>query len=102
MKQQPWMALMLGNALEIFHYLASGQLCSSCFFISTINTINSFEAIWLTTAGGPSDATVILPIFAYKGLTSFNIGQSAAAALSLVPVAIVITFFVLRKMKKDQ
>jgi ABC-type sugar transport system permease subunit len=72
------------------------------FLISTINTINSFEAIWLTTAGGPSDATVILPIFAYKGLTSFNIGQSAAAALSLVPIAIVITFFVLRKMKKDQ
>lgn len=71
------------------------------FLISTINTINSFEAVWLTTAGGPSDATVILPIFAYKGLTSFNIGQSAAAALSLVPVAIIFTFFILRRMKKD-
>lgn len=71
------------------------------FLISTINTINSFEAVWLTTAGGPSDATVILPIFAYKGLTSFQIGQSAAAALSLVPVAIIFTFFILRRMKKD-
>ena len=72
------------------------------FLISTINTINSFEAIWLTTAGGPSDATVILPIFAYRGLTSFNIGQSAAAALSLVPVALVFTYFILKRMKKDQ
>jgi len=71
------------------------------FLISTINTINSFEAVWLTTAGGPSDATVILPIFAYKGLTSFQIGQSAAAALSLVPVAIIFTFFILRRMKND-
>lgn len=71
------------------------------FLISTINTINSFEAIWLTTAGGPSDATVILPIFAYKGLTSFNIGQSAAAALSLVPVALLFTYFILKRMKKD-
>jgi ABC-type sugar transport system permease subunit len=71
------------------------------FLISTINTINSFEAVWLTTAGGPSDATVILPIFAYKGLTSFQIGQSAAAALSLVPIAIIFTFFILRRMKKD-
>jgi ABC-type sugar transport system permease subunit len=71
------------------------------FLISTINTINSFEAVWLTTAGGPSDATVILPIFAYKGLTSFQIGQSAAAALSLVPIAIIFTFFILKRMKKD-
>lgn len=71
------------------------------FLISTINTINSFEAVWLTTAGGPSDATVILPIFAYKGLTSFKIGQSAAAALSLVPIAIIFTFFILKRMKKD-
>ena len=72
------------------------------FLISTINTINSFEAIWLTTAGGPSDATVILPIFAYRGLTSFNIGQSAAAALSLVPIALIFTYFILKRMKKDQ
>jgi ABC-type sugar transport system permease subunit len=71
------------------------------FLISTINTINSFEAIWLTTAGGPSDATVILPIFAYKGLTAFQIGQSAAAALTLVPVALLFTFFIMRKLKKD-
>lgn len=71
------------------------------FMLSTINTINSFEAVWLTTAGGPSNATLILPIFAYKGLVSFQIGQSAAAALSLVPVAIIFVFFILRRLKKD-
>ena len=71
------------------------------FMLSTINTINSFEAIWLTTAGGPSDATVILPVFAYRGLAAFQIGESAAAALSIVPIAIVITIFLLNKLKKD-
>lgn len=71
------------------------------FMLSTINTINSFEAIWLTTAGGPSDATVILPVFAYRGLAAFQIGESAAAALSMVPIAIVITIFLLNKLKKD-
>jgi ABC-type sugar transport system permease subunit len=71
------------------------------FMLSTINTINSFEAIWLTTAGGPSDATVILPVFAYRGLAAFQIGESAAAALSMVPIAIVITVFLLNKLKKD-
>jgi ABC-type sugar transport system permease subunit len=71
------------------------------FMLSTINTINSFEAIWLTTAGGPSDATVILPVFAYKGLAAFQIGESAAAALSLVPVAMIFAIFILSRLKKD-
>ena len=71
------------------------------FMLSTINTINSFEAIWLTTAGGPSNATVILPVFAYRGLTAFRIGESAAAALTMVPIGVVIAIFLLSKLKKD-
>ena len=70
------------------------------FMLSTISTINSFEAIWLQTAGGPSDATVILPIFAYRSLTSFNIGEASAAALSLVPISIVFSVLILRKLRK--
>jgi hypothetical protein len=44
---------------------------------------------------------VILPVFAYKGLATFQIGESAAAALSMVPVAVVIAIFLLNKLKKD-
>ena len=55
----------------------------------------------MTTAGGPSDATVILPVFAYKGLAAFQIGESAAAALTLVPVAMVFAIFILSRLKKD-
>ena len=72
------------------------------FMISTITTINSFEAIWLTTGGGPGSATTILPIFAYKSLTAFQIGQSAAAALALVPVLFVLVFFIMKKLNKDK
>jgi multiple sugar transport system permease protein len=71
------------------------------FMISTINTINSFEAIWLTTGGGPGTSTTILPIFAYKSLVAFQIGQSAAAALALVPILFVLVFFIMRRLKKD-
>ena len=71
------------------------------FMLSTVSTINSFEAIWLTTGGGPSDATLTLPVFAYRGLVTFQIGQSAAAALSLVPVILIFVFLILRKLKKD-
>ncbi len=72
------------------------------FMISTITTINSFEAIWLTTGGGPGSSTTILPIFAYKSLTSFQIGQSAAAALALVPVLFILVFFVMKRLNKDK
>ena len=72
------------------------------FMISTITTINSFEAIWLTTGGGPGSATTILPIFAYKSLTAFQIGQSAAAALALVPVLFILVFFVMKRLNKDK
>lgn len=71
------------------------------FMISTVSTINSFEAIWLTTGGGPSDATLTLPVFAYRGLTTFQIGQSAAAALSMVPLVLLFVVLILRKLKKD-
>jgi ABC-type sugar transport system permease subunit len=70
--------------------------------ISTITTINSFEAIWLTTGGGPGSSTTILPIFAYKSLTAFQIGQSAAAALALVPVLFILVFFVMKRLNKDK
>jgi ABC-type sugar transport system permease subunit len=72
------------------------------FMISTITTINSFEAIWLTTGGGPGSSTTILPIFAYKSLTAFQIGQSAAAALALVPVLFILVFFVMKRLNKDK
>ena len=71
------------------------------FMISTVSTINSFEAIWLTTGGGPADATLTLPVFAYRGLTTFQIGQSAAAALSMVPLILLFVVLILRKLKKD-
>jgi len=71
------------------------------FMLSTINTINSFEAIWLQTGGGPSDATVILPIFAYRSLGNFQLGEASAAALSLVPISIVFSILILRKLRKD-
>ncbi|MEX2374215.1 MAG: sugar ABC transporter permease, partial [Dehalococcoidia bacterium] len=36
--------------------------------LSTIWTANSFEAVWLTTQGGPSNSTIIIPVLAYFGL----------------------------------
>lgn len=70
------------------------------FMLSTIGTINSFEAVWLTTAGGPANSTIIVPIYAYKSLVAFQIGQAAAAALLLLPVVLLFVLFIMRRLKK--
>jgi len=70
------------------------------FMLSTIGTINSFEAVWLTTGGGPGNSTIIVPIYAYKSLVSFQIGQAAAAALLLLPVVLLFVLFIMRRLKK--
>ena len=70
------------------------------FMLSTIGTINSFEAVWLTTGGGPGNSTIIVPIYAYKSLVAFQIGRSAAAALLLMPVVLLFVLFILRRLKK--
>jgi len=54
--------------------------------ISTIVTANAFAAIWLTTQGGPANATTIIPIYAYLGLQNLRIGAAAADSLVLVPI----------------
>jgi multiple sugar transport system permease protein len=93
-----------GNAWHRFRHISLPGIrpvILIVFMLSTVSTINSFEAVWLTTGGGPADATVILPVFAYRGLVTFQIGQSAAAALSLLPVILAFVMIILRKLKKD-
>jgi multiple sugar transport system permease protein len=93
-----------GNAWHRFRHISLPGIrpvILIVFMLSTVSTINSFEAVWLTTGGGPADATLILPVFAYRGLVQFQIGQSAAAALSLMPVILAFVILILRKLKKD-
>jgi multiple sugar transport system permease protein len=54
--------------------------------LSTIWTANSFDNVWLMTQGGPADATMIFPVLAYFGLTSFQLGQAAAVMVAPLPI----------------
>jgi ABC-type sugar transport system permease subunit len=50
--------------------------------ITSIWTLNYFDLIWVTTKGGPMDATSTLPIYTYRlGFEFFNFGQSASLAV---------------------
>ncbi len=69
--------------------------------ISTIWTTNSFEAVWLMTGGGPSNATMTFPVLAYYGLQSLQIGQAAAVAVALLPVFAVLALIVAVQLQKE-
>jgi multiple sugar transport system permease protein len=70
--------------------------------LSTIWTTNSFEAIWLMTQGGPSDATMTFPVLAYFGLQSLRIGEAAAVSVSMLPVFGMLVFIVAKMLQEDE
>ena len=62
--------------------------------VSTIATTNSFEAVFLMTGGGPSNATITFPVLAYYSLQSLRIGEAAAVAVAMLPVFAVLIFII--------
>ncbi len=69
--------------------------------ISTIQTTNSFEAVWILTGGGPSNATMTFPVLAYYGLQSLRIGEASAVSVALLPVFAVLALIVAVRLQKE-
>ncbi|GIV78390.1 sugar ABC transporter permease [Litorilinea aerophila] len=69
--------------------------------LSTIWTTNSFEAVWLLTQGGPSNATMTFPVLAYYGLQSLRIGEAAAVSVSMLPVFAVLAFIIAKLLQEE-
>ncbi len=70
--------------------------------ISTIWTTNSFEAIYLLTQGGPSNATMTFPMLSYFSLQSLRIGEGAAVGVSLLPVFTALAFVVAILLQREE
>lgn len=70
--------------------------------ITTIWTLNYFDLIWVTTKGGPLDATSTLPIYTYRlAFEFFDFGQSSALAIvSLALIGIICSPY-MRSMLKS-
>jgi ABC-type sugar transport system permease subunit len=69
--------------------------------LSSIWTANSFESIWLLTAGGPSDATMVFPVLAYFGMQTQRLGEAAAVSVAMVPVLALLVIIVTSLMQED-
>jgi sorbitol/mannitol transport system permease protein len=65
--------------------------------LGAIYVVNTFDQIYLMTAGGPGTASANLPFYIYqRAFLGFDIGQSAAMGVVTVIATIVIATFALR------
>jgi raffinose/stachyose/melibiose transport system permease protein len=73
------------------------------FLINVIGYIKLFDIVFVTTRGGPDNATSLLATYIYKhAFEFFNIGTAAAASVVLFCItAIVIVFFYIVSFRLD-
>lgn len=65
--------------------------------LGAIYVVNTFDHIYLMTAGGPGTASANLPFYIYqRAFLGFDIGQSAAMGVVTVIATIVVSLFALR------
>lgn len=70
--------------------------------LSSIWTANGFEHVWLLTAGGPSDATMVFPVLAYFGMQTQRIGEAAAVSVYMLPVLAILVIFATSLMMRRE
>lgn len=65
-------------------------IISTLVVLRTIWVINNFDIVFLTTGGGPSNASMTLPVYAYTvGWANFEVGKMAAVSVILTGMLIV-------------
>jgi ABC-type sugar transport system permease subunit len=94
------------NAWQRFRYVTLPGIMPVIIvttLLSSIWTANGFEHVWLLTAGGPSDATMVFPVLAYYGMQTQRIGEAAAVSVYMLPVlAILVIFATSLMLRKDE
>lgn len=68
--------------------------------IRTIGGLRAFDTIFVITEGGPSRATEVANLFAYKlGFRFFDMGKASAVAWMLLAIAVVLSGLYLRALR---
>ncbi|NOV99002.1 carbohydrate ABC transporter permease [Isoptericola halotolerans] len=72
----------------------------SMALLDLIWTSQQFPLIWMTTGGGPINATEVLSTFTYKlAFTSYDFSLASAAAVIVLLLSMVLAFFYVRHQK---
>jgi multiple sugar transport system permease protein len=71
--------------------------------LSSIWTFNSFHMVFILTGGGPAMKTQILPTLAYEyGISRSQLGLGSSVIVSVIPVFVVIIYFLTRRMLRER
>jgi multiple sugar transport system permease protein len=69
--------------------------------LTTIQTANAFEPVYLLTGGGPSDATMVYTMLVYvMGIVNLRLGEAAAVSTLFLPLLIGLVLVVTRLLQK--
>ncbi|MBX6766943.1 MAG: sugar ABC transporter permease [Actinomadura rubrobrunea] len=86
-----WQTFRFVTVPHLRRYIELGILLGSIYVVQT------FDAIFMITQGGPGQATTNLPYFIYlKAFRGFELGEAAALGVVVVAATIVIATFALR------
>jgi sorbitol/mannitol transport system permease protein len=70
--------------------------------LGTIYIVNTFDAIYIMTQGGPGTATSNLPFYIYqRAFLGFDVGQAAAMGVIVVIGTLIVATFALRVLMKS-
>ncbi|PWH06313.1 sugar ABC transporter permease [Brachybacterium endophyticum] len=87
----PWQTFRLITLPHLRFYIELSVL------LGAIYVVNTFDQIYLMTAGGPGTASANLPFYIYqRAFLGFDIGQSAAMGVVTVVATIIISTLALR------
>lgn len=71
--------------------------------LSAIWTFNDFENVYLVTGGGPLNSSSIIATYTYDlAFIQNSFGRSLSAAVSMVPVLLIIMLFASRASKDEK
>ena len=71
--------------------------------LRVIDNLKLFDLVYVTTRGGPGDATELLTFFAYRqDFRFFQVGYGSAAAVIILLISIVVTTIAVAYLRKVQ
>ncbi len=94
------------NWYQTFWYVTLPNILTIVGIIIILRTIwvfNTFDLVYVLTGGGPLNSTMTLPIYSYiVGWKNGLLGETAAVAMFLFFILMILTFFYFRLFKIDE
>jgi ABC-type sugar transport system permease subunit len=88
------------GSLEQFRYITLPQLSTISMIMIVLHvifTFNNFDMVYLSTGGGPLNATEVLPTYIYKqAFSSYALGYAASIGVVMLVLLLVFTIIYVR------